>query len=200
MEHVKLLDKLVSKTAPGRSPDFTKAHVLYTFIILKGQRMGRKQLSEELRLGEGTVRTMLNRLQDEKFIEISRSGVSLSRNGQEYLNKVMDIFMWKPLPNTEITVDDLNWAVLIRGASDRVRYGVEQRDQALIHGASGATTMIYQGDAWFLPGIKEEIEEIILKSLDDFNPAENDVAVIGTSKDGFSAILGALAAAIDLMN
>jgi DNA-binding PadR family transcriptional regulator len=200
MEQVKLLDKLVSKIAPGRSPDFTKAHILYTFIILKGQRMGRKQLSEELHLGEGTIRTMLNRLQDEEFIEISRSGVSLSRNGKEYLNEVMDIFMWKSLPNSEITVDELNWAVLIRGASHRIRYGVEQRDQALFHGASGATTMIYQDDAWFLPGVKEEIEDRILKSLDDFNPRENDVAVIGTSKDGFSAILGALAAAIDLMN
>jgi hypothetical protein len=50
-----------------------------------------------------------------------------------------------------------------------------------------------------LPGLNEEVEDKILNSLSDFNPLENDVAVIGTSSDGFTATLGALAAAIDLL-
>jgi hypothetical protein len=111
----------------------------------------------------------------------------------------MSVLMWKPLPSTEITVDEVNWAVLIRSASNRVNLGVEQRDQALIHGATGATTMVYQSDSWVLPGLNEEVEDKILDSLSDFNPLENDVAVIGTSSDGFTATLGALAAAIDLL-
>ena len=199
MEQVRLLHQLVSKTAPGRSPDFTPAHLLYALILLKDDRIGRKQLAEELRLGEGTTRTILSRLQDEGLISISRPGVILSRDGQEYLETIMSVMMWKPLPGTEITVDELNWAVLIRGASSRIRLGVEQRDKALIHGASGATTIVYLGDSWVLPGLEEEVEDQILKSLSDFNPVENDVAVIGTSGDGFTATLGALAAAIDLL-
>lgn len=199
MEQVMLLDQLVSKTAPGRSPDFTKAHILYALILLKDQRIGRKQLAEELHLGEGTTRTILSRLQDLGLIEISRPGVSLSRSGHDYLKAVTGVLMWKPLPDTEITVDEVNWAVLVRGASNRVRLGVEQRDQALIHGATGATTMIYRKNMWALPGINEKVEDHILESLSDFMPNEDDVAVIGTSGDGFTATIGALAAAIDLL-
>ena len=113
MEQVRLLDQLDSKTAPGRSPDFTRAHILYALNVLKDQRIGRKQLAEELHLGEGTIRTILSRLLDMGLIEISRPGVTLSSSGLEYLNAVTGVLMWKPFPDTEITVDEINWAVLV---------------------------------------------------------------------------------------
>jgi predicted transcriptional regulator len=200
MEQVRLLDQLVSKTAPGRSPDFTKAHLLYALILLKDQRIGRKQLAEELRLGEGTVRTILGRLQDEGLISISRPGVTLSNKGEDYLKAIEGVLKWKPLPGTDITVDEVNWAVLIRGASNRVRLGVEQRDQALIHGATGATTLVYKAASWAIPGLDERAEDHILMSLSDFDPREKDVAVIGSSSDGFTSAIGALAAAIALLS
>ncbi|MFH1179969.1 MAG: DUF4443 domain-containing protein [Candidatus Bathyarchaeota archaeon] len=200
MEQVRLLNQLVSKTAPGRAPDFTQAHLLYSLILLKNKRIGRKQLAEELRLGEGTARTILGRLQDENLIEITRSGITLSSNGLDYLKAVETVLKWKPLPGTEITVDKVNWAVLIRGVSRRVRLGVEQRDQALIHGATGATTLVYHDRSWIIPGIEEKLEVHILEGLADFKPTENDVAIIGTSGDGFTATIGALAAAINLLS
>ena len=199
MEQVRLLNQLVSKTAPGRTPDFTPAHLLYALILLRDQRIGRKQLAEELRLGEGTVRTILSRLLDKELVEISRPGVSLSQNGMKFLASTQSTILWKPLPSTEITVDSVNWAVLVRGVSNRIRYGVEQRDQALIHGATGATTIVFNGEVWVIPGIDENVEDYIIDSLVDFNPSKNDVAVIGSSSDGFTAALGALAAAIDLL-
>ncbi len=200
MEQVRLLNQLVSKTAPGRAPDFTQAHLLYSLILLKNQRIGRKQLAEELRLGEGTTRTILSRLQDEKLIEVNRPGVSLSSYGLEYLKAIEGVLRWKSLPGTEITVDKVNWAVLVRGVSRRVKLGVEQRDQALIHGATGATTLVYHDGTWIIPGIEEKLEVHILEGLADFKPTENDVAIIGTSGDGFTATIGALAAAIKLLN
>jgi hypothetical protein len=200
MEQVRLLNQLVSKTAPGRAPDFTQAHLLYSLILLKNKRFGRKQLAEELRLGEGTTRTILSRLQDEKLIEVNRPGVSLSSYGLEYLKVIEGVLRWKSLPGTEITVDKVNWAVLVRGVSRRVRLGVEQRDQALIHGATGATTLVYHDGTWIIPGIEEKLEVHILEGLADFKPTENDVAIIGTSGDGFTATIGALAAAIKLLN
>ena len=200
MEQARLLDQLVSKTAPGRAPDFTQAHILYALILLKDQRIGRKQLAEELHLGEGTTRTILSRLQDENFIEISRPGVTLSTHGREYLKAIETVFKWKPLSSTEITVDVVNWAVLVRGAARRVRLGVEQRDQALIHGATGATTLVFRDGCWVIPGIDERLEHHVLDSLAGLNPSESDVAIIGTSSDSFTAILGALAAAIKLLS
>ena len=200
MEQARLLDQLVSKTAPGRAPDFTQAHILYALILLKDQRIGRKQLAEELHLGEGTTRTILSRLQDENFIEISRPGVTLSTHGREYLKAIETVLKWKPLSGTEITVDVVNWAVLVRGAAKRVKLGVEQRDQALIHGATGATTLVFRDGCWVIPGIDERLEHHVLDSLAGLNPSESDVAIIGTSSDSFTAILGALAAAIKLLS
>ena len=100
----------------------------------------------------------MSRLQDEKLIEVSRPGVSLSSHGLDFLKAIEAVLRWMPLSGTEITVDAVNWAVLVRGAGKRVRLGVEQRDQALIHGASGATTLVYRDGGWVIPGIEERLE------------------------------------------
>lgn len=200
MEQIKTLDEITSKTSPGRTPSFTRAHVLYAMILLKDQRIGRKQLSDELRLGEGTIRTMLGRFQEHGLIEVNRSGVTLCPHGQEFMRNLEEVLTWKPLPESEITVDMINWVVLIRGASEKVRLGVEQRDQALIHGATGATTLIYRDEEWIIPGVEEDIGNIVLGGLSDLDPRDNDVAIIGSSDDGFTAALGSLAAAIDLLD
>jgi predicted transcriptional regulator len=199
MEQIRLLDGLVEKTAPGRTPDYTKAHLLYALILLEKQRMGRKQLAEELRLGEGTIRTLLSRLQDEKLIEITRPGARLSSMGEAYLKKINSVMSWTPIPSTEATVDSVNWGVLVRGVSKRVRYGVEQRDQALIHGATGASTLVFVEGGWNFPGLGEEFTDVIIDLMDKLVPVDGDVAVIGTSGDSFTATIGALAAAIDLL-
>jgi DNA-binding MarR family transcriptional regulator len=200
MEKIRLLKELVSKTAPGRSPDFTQAHILYTLILLGKRRIGRKQLADELHLGEGTVRTILSRLQDEKLIDVSRSGVTLSKYGEEYLKSLNNFMRWKSISNTDITLDNVNWAVLIRGVADRVHLGIEQRDQALIHGATGATTLVFSGNSWNLLGLDHTIEDNILESLSDLDPDENDVVVIGTSCDYLTAAIGSFAAALDLLS
>jgi predicted transcriptional regulator len=199
MEQLRLLDGLVEKTAPGRAPSYTKAHLLYALILLNDQRIGRKQLAEELRLGEGTIRTLLGRLQDEELISVTRPGATLSENGESYVKEINSVLLWTPLPGSEATVDSVNWGVLVRSVAKRVRYGVEQRDQALIHGATGASTLVYIDDRWRFPGVDEHVDEVIIKRLSDLKPKNGDVAVIGTSSDAFTAKLGALAAAIDLL-
>jgi hypothetical protein len=199
MEQVRLLHQLVSKTAPGRTPDFTPAHLFYALITLENQRIGRKQLASELKLGEGTIRTMIRRLLDEKMIIVGRPGISLSKSGVDFLDSVRTVLLWKPLSSTDITVDTVNWVTLVRGASEKVRFGVEQRDTALIHGATGATTIVYKKEIWEIPGIDEEVDDYILDTLKELNPCEKDVAIIGSSGDNFTAAIGAIAAALDLL-
>ena len=199
MEQLRLLDGLVEKTALGRTPDYTKAHLLYALILLERQRIGRKQLAQELRMGEGTIRTLLSRLQDEKLIEITRLGATLSSQGEVYLERINSVMRWTTIPRTEATVDAVNWCVLVRGVADRVRYGVEQRDQALIHGATGASTLVFVDGCWAFPGLGDEVDDVIIERLESLEPVDGDAAIIGTSGDSFTATLGALAAAIDLI-
>ncbi|MFW6109486.1 MAG: DUF4443 domain-containing protein, partial [archaeon] len=62
-----------------------------------------------------------------------------------------------------------------------------------------ATTLIYRGGDWIIPGVEEDIRDVVLDGLSDLDPRDNDVAIIGSSDDGFTAALGSLAASIDLL-
>jgi len=189
---------MAGKTAPGRTPDFTAAHLLYALSLLREKRIGRKQLAEALRVGEGTVRTILSRLSGEGLIEISRPGVTLSSDGVDFLESIEKKLAWGEFPPTDLTVSEYNLFVLVRSVSDKVRYGVEQRDQALIHGAVGATTLVRSNGLWTLPGTGEDVaidfSEIGLK------PGDGDVMVIGTGVDSFTATIGAFSAALHLVS
>ncbi len=196
MEEVRVLQGITGKTAPGRAPDYTAAHLLYALSLLGERRIGRKQLSEDLRVGEGTVRTIISRLTDEGLIKVSRPGISLSQEGDNFLKRVRSRLNWSVYPSTDLTVAENNCIVLISGASERIRYGVEQRDQALIHGAVGATTLVMVEEAWFMPGTNETVE---LKLPEAMVPVEGDVVIIGSGDDEFTARLGALSAALQVL-
>ena len=84
MEPLVRLIEISDKTAPGVTPDFLPAHVWKTITLLKESSMGRKSLSEKLCLGEGTVRNIVKRLRDERFITISKTGMKLTENGQGF--------------------------------------------------------------------------------------------------------------------
>jgi len=198
MEQVQSLQRMAGKTAPGRTPDFTAAHLLYALSLLREKRIGRKQLAESLRVGEGTVRTILSRLSDAVLVEISRPGVSLSPEGVKFLESIESKMIWGEFPPTDLTVSKHNLFVLVRKAADRVRYGVEQRDQALIHGAVGATTLVRRDGLWTLPGPGGEVDlDFVEKGI---KPSDGDVVVIGTGVDSFTAALGAFSAAIHLVS
>jgi predicted transcriptional regulator len=198
MEQVQAILRMAGKTAPGRTPDFTAAHLLYALSLLREKRIGRKQLAEDLRVGEGTVRTILSRLSDEALIEISRPGVTLSPDGVDFLESIEKKLVWGEYPPTDLTVSEYNLFVLVRNVSDKVRYGVEQRDQALIHGAVGATTLVRSNGLWMLPGTGEDVAiDFPEKGL---KPGDGDVMVIGTGVDAFTATLGAFSAALHLVS
>ena len=198
MEQVRSLQWMAGKTAPGRTPDFTAAHLLFALSLLREKRIGRKLLAETLRVGEGTVRTILSRLSDAVLIEISRSGVSLSSEGVEFLESIETRLIWGKFPPTDLTVSENNLFVLVRKAANRVRYGVEQRDQALIHGAIGATTLIRSKGQWILPGTGEKV--FLGFAEKGIDPKDGDVFVIGTGVDTFTAALGAFSAALHLIS
>ncbi len=195
MEQIRVLQQMTGKTAPGRMPDYTPAHILYALSLLNENRIGRKQLSELLRVGEGTVRTIISRLSDLGLINISRPGVTLSTEGTQFLSQIHERLTWSPYPSTDLTVAESNCMVLVKEASDKVRFGVEQRDQALIHGAVGATTLLNNDGSWVMPGQDKAVELTI-----ELKPSDSDVVIIGSGIDEFSARLGALSAALNLLS
>jgi hypothetical protein len=134
---------------------------------------------------------------DEELVQVSRSGVSLSSKGADFLDKIQSQIDWCSYPSTDLTVAEANYVVLIKRASEEIRFGVEQRDQALIHGAVGASTLVRIKGMWFMPGLDEQTKFTLPNHM---TPEDGDVAIIGSGYDDFSAKLGAFSAALHVLS
>lgn len=182
----------------GPLPRFAEVHVRMALeVIAKHGRIGRKQLAIELGVGEGSVRTILNRLKKRGLITSSRGGHSLTAKGRRSLGR--------PLEFVQIDVGDLavgkvDVATVIRGAAKKVKRGIEQRDEAIKAGADGATILILKKGKLQFPDkflkVNKKIEGMLMKT---FRPRENDVIVIGTAQDIVKAEAGTRAAARTLL-
>ena len=199
MEPLVRLLEISDKSAPGVTPDFMPAHVWKTIILLNESSLGRKSLSEKLCLGEGTVRNIVKRLSDEVFITISKTGMRLTKQGQEFYHELKKYLRGIKFPFEGLTVERENYAVLIIDGACKINFGVEQRDAALISGAKGATTVINRSGELILPGMRHVLEdehkEFLINSLE---PDDGDAIIIGSDKSQLKAEIGAISSALTL--
>jgi hypothetical protein len=191
----------ISQPSSGRTPSFTEAHALKAIeLIGEGAGIGRQQLSRELRLGGGTTRTLVSRLKGLGLIGTSRGGMKLTPRGLKLLNEFKEKIPACEFPETDMTVGPRNYAILVRNAGRNVSKGIEQRDAALIAGAEGATTLVYDGRRLRMPGVEMDIDTLTEKYvLEKLTLGEGDVVIIGSASDPFDAEMGAKSAALKLL-
>lgn len=196
-----IVKEAIEKTAPGRPPAYSEAHVIKALEIIGSEGgIGRQLLSEKLRLGEGTTRTLVRRLRGSGLLGISRGGMTLTEWGHSALVELKKLMFAMEFPEMSITVESRNYAVLVRDASGSVDKGIEQRDAALIAGADGATTLVYDGEKLVMPGVMVEVDSAIAKHIvDAFKPGRGDVIIIGSARDPLDAEIGAKSAALKLL-
>jgi predicted transcriptional regulator len=202
MNALALITNITERTVPGRHPSYSAVHVYKALELLKNESgIGRKQLSIELRMGEGTIRTMIRRMKENDLITSSKKGMNLSSKGLEALKEIENRISTSEFPSSSITIARDNYSVLVKGASNKIRKGVEQRDAALIAGAKGATTLIYDGEYLSMPGTKLHVKDTMTDHLiSNFKPEKGDVIIIGSSNDPLDAEIGAKAAALKLLD
>ena len=201
MNSLEVVNRLAAKIAPGRPPAYYEAHILKALELIGSEiGIGRHKLSKELGLGEGTIRTLVRRLRKEGLVKASRRGMTLTKAGIDVLSEFGSLIEATQLPETSLTVGPQNYAVLVRGVAELVKLGVEQRDAALLAGAKGASTLLYDGECLHMPGLKLDIvdpnSEFLLERL---NPEPGDVIIIGTGDLLLSAEIGAKSAALKLL-
>ena len=201
MDALSILREIAGKVAPGRPPAYTEAHALMGIeAIGKGLGIGRQQLSRELGLGEGTIRTLVGRMKALGLVETSQGGMHLTREGTAALEALGDLAWGCCLPDLPITVGPLNYAVLIRGAAPKVKGGIEQRDAAIIAGASGATTLVLDDQGLIMPGMEAPIAESVRSLImEELGPSPGDAIIIGSSDDPILAEIAAKSAALKLL-
>ena len=184
----------MSLPAVGPLPRFAESQVRGALeLIAERKGVGRKQLAKELGVGEGSMRTILDRLKKQGFIAYSRGGHSITAKGRRELGKALKFVR---IDAGDLTVGDIDVATTVRNAAAKVKRGIEQRDEAIKAGADGATVLIFKrGKLQFPDGFLEVKQEVRDRLTRAFKPREGDVIIIGTARDVAKAEEGAKAAA-----
>jgi len=188
--------------AAGPMPYFQQYHLLMALLVIREKgSIGRKQLSREMSMGEGSIRSMLGRLKKTGLVRTERSGNVMTPAGDKMLDDLAIEVI--PIEGGASSVGREDVAVIVPGKGDLITDGFSQRDAAVRAGARGATTLIFRKEELTFPPDHEPMEdETVLHQLRKvmrFPLRDDDVIIIGTADNGKNATKGALAAAIDLL-
>jgi predicted transcriptional regulator len=200
-----ILEKIAGEKAPGPSPTFSVLHMLRAIELVANKAIGRSKLAEELGVGEGVMRTMINRLKDADLITTSKLGSTLTSKGLKLWNEYKMVFRRKvEIGKNELTLADYNVAILVKNRGHKVKSGMKQRDAAIMVGARGATTIMFKGERLIIPSVSDNMTKDFPKVANQMvrllQPGENDVIVVGSADSLVKAEYGALAAAWTLVN
>jgi len=160
---------------------YSPVHIVKILFLLSEKPMGRFQLMKEMEMGEATIKTLIKRLKKNKLIKSSTKGNVLTEKGNELLKKIL-MKVSKPIKidTSDYTVGKYNTAILVKNSSEKVKFGVEQRDEAIKIGADGATTLIYSNNKLIFPGCNRKITELEKTLRQNFKIENGDVIVIGS--------------------
>ncbi|MBO5654116.1 MAG: DUF4443 domain-containing protein [Candidatus Methanomethylophilaceae archaeon] len=179
---------------------FTDASVYWALHILSdGKRMGRKRLSEEIGVGEGSMRRILNTLKENNFVDIKQTGITITKCGLAYLSelpiRVLDV------DASRIVLGECSQAILVKGVSKLIDNGLQQRDAGIRVGALGCTTLVMRDNELILPpewSIDKNEPEVAKNIKECSNMIDDDIIIIGSADNPIVAINAALTAAFEL--
>jgi len=156
---------------------YTAGHIIKAFLLFK-KPIGRNKLMKELYLNEASTRTLIKNLEKNKLIIPSVKGCILTKKGMVIFNYIKkNISGPYKLKKGKYGVSNFNIAYVFRKKANKIKLGLEQRDEAIRFGADGLTTLIYRKKL-FAPGLPSHfIEGIEIKDLKN-----NDVVLIGSAK------------------
>lgn len=199
---IRLLSKVAERYAPSRLLSFDLAHVFKSMQLLNDKKkISRSLLIKELGLGEGSIKTLVKHLKMSGLVENSKGGMWFTNKGKTVYSKLHDVIPNEmDITKCSISLGKFNHAVLVKNLAHGIRNGIEQRDEAIKSGATGATTLIFRHGGLLMPSTREDLMRkdqtlyfLIMKNL---QPQENDVIIIGSSENKKTAEMAAKSAAL----
>ena len=167
---------------------FDMVHVFKTLQLIEVYgHVSREMLCDELELGEGATRTLMKHLKMQNLIESTSAGTKMSKKGNALFNEFLSSIPYESsLSKCSITLGKHNYAVLVKQMGSTVKSGIEQRDAAIKMGASGATTLLFMDNKFFIPltGFDALQNEFRLSKqlIETLHPEDGDVIIIGTDE------------------
>ena len=133
--YVKTLQN-VANYAPDRMQSFLSFDMVHVFktlqLIEEYGHVSREMLSEELKLGEGAIRTLMKHLKMQNLIESTNAGTKMSKKGNSFFREFLSSIPYEiSLSKCSITLGKHNYAVLVKQMGSTVKSGIEQRDAAI---------------------------------------------------------------------
>jgi hypothetical protein len=192
--------KIIDEPQFGPMFRFNDANVYWALYILSdGRRMGRKRLSEEVGVGEGSMRRIIDTLKEWDFISIKQTGITITKAGLSFLDQM-------PIEPVDINlagsvVGDYQQGVIVRGSAKAVNNGMEQRDAGIKVGAEGCTTIVIRDGKLMIPpdwNLDERDPEVASLIRNEFKLTADDALVIGGGMTKASAVEAAVIAALTM--
>ncbi len=192
--------KIIDEPQFGPMFRFNDANVYWALHVLSsGRRIGRKKLAEEIGVGEGSMRRIIDTLKDWDFILIKQTGITITKSGQAFLDqmpiKVLDLRLEGSV------VGQYQQAILVLGCADKVVNGMEQRDAGIKVGADGCTTLVIRDGKLMVPpdwNMDEEDPDMAYKIRKESGMTQSDALIIGGADTKAAAIEAAISAALQL--
>jgi hypothetical protein len=150
------------------------------------------------------VRTIISRLKNCGLIETSRKGCNLTSKGRTVWNKFETLFPRRAeLGKTELTNAKHNYAFLVKNSGNKVKSGIEQRDAAVVAGATGAVIIVSKKGHLTIESVSNRLEKQFPAAADQiqktFCPEDNDVVVLVEAALPLKAKQGVFAASWTLI-
>lgn len=192
--------KIIDEPQFGPMFRFNDANVYWALHILSdGRRMGRKRLAEEVGVGEGSMRRIIDTLKEWDFILIKQTGITITKAGQAFLAQLpirpVDVFVEGSV------VGKFQQAVLVLGGADKVVNGMEQRDIGIKVGGEGCTTIVIRDGNLMIPpdwNLDEKDPEVAYKIRKETGITQSDALIIGGGDTHVSAVEAAVSAALNM--
>ena len=192
--------KIVEEPQFGPMFRFNDANVYWSLHLLSdGRRIGRKRLAEEVGVGEGSMRRILDTLKEWEFIMIKQTGITITKAGMSFLEQI-------PIRPVDIKMEgsvigDYQQGVLVLNCADKVLNGMEQRDVGIKVGATGCTTLIIRDGVLMVPpdwNVDKENPELAAKIRNEIRMTEKDALIIGGGDSQTVATEAAVSAALEM--
>ena len=198
--------RLAAKESYGPSPSFTRAHIFLAFLAIgDASIIGRAALAKETGVGEGAVRTILKKLVESGYVETIASGCRLTTLGRKVYTEIRRVLTQVALLDaSSLSVGRVQATIKVKSSARKLGNGIEQRDAAILVGASGATTYVMKGGKFTIPGSSTNCERDFPSKAwkvlrEELQPREGDSIVLCGADDDLRAKVGAVSAALTLL-
>ena len=204
MTPTEILREIASERSIGPKPEFSLPNIVKTILTIgKTHGIGRLSLAKEVGVGEGAIRTIIERLRKRGLITVTAKGCDLTRKGLEiydYLkSKLIEVV---EVEGKELGIGEKYSAILLRGTLFRNQPFWNYRDIAVRVGATGAILMIPAGDKLTIPSVTDNADVYasrLVKSREKMRIQGDDIVVICGADNYWKAEEAAIAVVISMI-